>query len=284
MPDTVSATRITFKEVHERPLNNALVELYSILGITDYEEPNLERDKIKIISSFKRNDVENSVGKLYPHLIEEWYQERNGTLTPFNVSVGSNLKVWWKCKKCEYPWQATIVDRTREDATACPLCAGKRVKKGFNDLQSQNAELALQWHPTKNGELKPDMVTLHSRKKVWWLCPVCKHEWESAPNTRASGCGCPVCAGREVKIGFNDLATTSPELLGEWNYKRNDKIGITPYNITKGSSKKVWWVCKSGHEWQSLISNRRHGNGCPECNDIKRKTIPEIDGQIKFEV
>ena len=27
---------------------------------------------------------------------------------------------------------------------------------GYNDLLTQNPELATEWHPTKNGELKPD--------------------------------------------------------------------------------------------------------------------------------
>jgi DNA-directed RNA polymerase subunit RPC12/RpoP len=36
--------------------------------------------------------------------------------------------------------------------------------------------------------------------------------------------------------------------------------------VTHGSNKKVWWKCKKGHEWQSMILSRSKGNGCPYCS------------------
>lgn len=35
---------------------------------------------------------------------------------------------------------------------------------GYNDLLTQNPELAAEWHLTKNGELTPDCVAVHSGK------------------------------------------------------------------------------------------------------------------------
>ena len=33
-----------------------------------------------------------------------------------------------------------------------------------------------------------------------------------------------------------------------------------------GGSKKVWWICKHGHEWQATIGSRViSGTGCPKC-------------------
>ena len=45
-------------------------------------------------------------------------------------------------------------------------------------LASQNPDLVNQWHPTKNGDLKPETVRPKSNKKVWWLGK-CGHEWEA---------------------------------------------------------------------------------------------------------
>lgn len=45
----------------------------------------------------------------------------------------------------------------------------KAVWPGFNDLATINPKLAAQWHPTKNGDLKPTQVTANSGYKVWWL-------------------------------------------------------------------------------------------------------------------
>ena len=65
-------------------------------------------------------------------------------------------------------------------------------------------------------------------------------------------------------IGYNDLTTTFPALVKEWNYKKNGSS--KPSGFTRGSSKKVWWICSEGHEWESSIVNRtKNGRGCPYC-------------------
>ena len=42
------------------------------------------------------------------------------------------------------------------------------------------------------------------------------------------------------------------------------------------SDTKVWWQCAQGHEWQSKINNRAHGNGCPKCASDHTRSAPEI--------
>ena len=45
-------------------------------------------------------------------------------------------------------------------------------------IDSTHTYLVEEWHPTKNGELKPSEVTFGSNKKVWWKCPKGDdHEW-----------------------------------------------------------------------------------------------------------
>jgi Probable Zinc-ribbon domain len=43
-----------------------------------------------------------------------------------------------------------------------------------------NPDIAAQWHPTRNGALTPESVSYASHKPAWWLCPDCKHEWQTA--------------------------------------------------------------------------------------------------------
>lgn len=43
----------------------------------------------------------------------------------------------------------------------------------------------------------------------------------------------------------NSIALHNPELLKEWDYKKNVKI--TPDTISYGSDKNVWWLCSLGH-------------------------------------
>ena len=40
-----------------------------------------------------------------------------------------------------------------------------------NNLTKVKPEIATEWHPTKNGDLKPEEFNTASRKMIWWLCP-----------------------------------------------------------------------------------------------------------------
>ena len=55
------------------------------------------------------------------------------------------------------------------------------------------------------------------------------------------------------------------KLIAEWNYERN--TDILPDQISFGSSRKVWWKCEKGHEWQASANNRSKGSGCPYCSN-----------------
>ena len=54
---------------------------------------------------------------------------------------------------------------TREQG--CPYCAGRRVLAGFNDLAAVAPDVAAEWHPTLNGELRPEMIMAGSSRHVW---------------------------------------------------------------------------------------------------------------------
>ena len=106
----------------------------------------------------------------------------------------SNRKVWWICD-LGHEYQTAVRARTR-DGSGCPYCTGRKVLSGFNDLATKLPMLASQWHPTLNGALTPEMVTIGSNKKIWWQCSN-GHVWKSVVFARTSGrkTGCPVCAG-----------------------------------------------------------------------------------------
>lgn len=97
-------------------------------------------------------------------LLEEWDYEKNYPILPSHIKPKSNKPRWW-VGKCGHEWETS--PNHRLNGTGCPYCAGRRALPGFNDLESLNPELAKQWHPTLNGDLKPSDVTLHSNKKVW---------------------------------------------------------------------------------------------------------------------
>ena len=133
-------------------------------------------------------------------------------------------------------------------------------------LASIYPQLIKEWHPIKNGELTPYQISFGSAKKVWWLCEK-GHEWQSDIQHRSTGKGCPFCSGRNAIVGETDLETISPSLAKQWHPTKNGKL--SPKQISFGSSKKVWWLCEKGHEWQAKVNHRYNGSGCPYCSGNK---------------
>ena len=214
--------------------------------------------------SGKRASTENNLQVLNPDLAKQWHPTKNGDLTPSDITVRSAKKVWWTCEK-DHEWDSTVANRT--SGNGCPYCAGKRVWDG-NSLHTLNPDLAKQWHPSKNGELTPNDVTIGSGKKAWWICDK-GHEWEAAISSRIRGNGCPFCAGQRVGAD-NSLQTLNSDLAKQWHPTKNGTL--TPNDVTLGSSKKVWWQCDKGHEWEAVILRRRNGARCPLCNKLQSDT------------
>lgn len=119
------------------------------------------------------------------------------------------------------------------------------------------------------------MVNEKTRKKVWWKCRVCGFEWQSLVKSRIKGTACPVCADRAVKEGYNDLATTDPEIAAEWNVERNK--GFSPHRVSRNSLRFVWWKDAFGHEWRDRVFNRAdEGVGCKECEKEFQMALPRL--------
>ena len=134
----------------------------------------------------------NDLSTINPNLASEWNYEKNGDLKPEDFMAGSGKKVWWKCNK-GHEWQATINNRNK--GRGCPHCAGQKVVKGKNDLETVNPKLASEWNYEKNGDLKPEDFMAGSSQKVWWKCSK-GHEWQALIFNRNKGSGCPYCSGR----------------------------------------------------------------------------------------
>ena len=226
----------------------------------------------------------NDLKTVNPDLASQWHPSKNGELTPEMVTAGSKKNAWWYLpyddpvsgKHFDFEWQAVVYSRS--SGSCCPFFSGKAVWPGYNDLKTVNPELASQWHPSKNGDLTPEMVTAKSNQKVWWYLPYDdpvsgKHydfEWQALVYSSSSGSCCPFLSGKAVWLGYNDLKTVNPELASQWHPSKNGEL--TPEMVTVKSNQKVWWYLPyddpvSGKhfefEWQAVVSNRTAGCGCP---------------------
>lgn len=141
-----------------------------------------------------KNDLQTT----NPELTKEWDFELNGSLLPSDVTQYSHTKVWWKCSKCGYSYQASPSNRVI--GKGCGCCAGRVVVPGINDLATTRPDIAADWHPTKNGDLKPTDVTKGRRDMIWWKCHICGHEWQDSLNHRNRGRGCSCCNKERKKL------------------------------------------------------------------------------------
>ena len=210
-----------------------------------------------------------------PNLLKQWDWEKNATLGlfPEKITCGSNKSAWWICDVCGYNWRSNCNNRTK--GNGCPACANKVLIKGKNDLLSQHPEIAKKWHSSLN-EKGADEVFSHSCQKAWWVCDKdVRHVFSAKVSHLTEGrIICPICSNQKIVVGINDLSTTHPNLLKEWDYEKNK---ITPQEVTFGTNKKVWWKCSKMHGWRATIVSRagKQQTDCPECKKELRQSLPE---------
>ena len=183
---------------------------------------------------------------------------------PTNVITGTNRVLVWKCQK-GHTWSTGVNARIR--GKGCPVCSNKKVQIGENDLATTHPEIAKEafgWDPKT--------VIAGTAKKLQWKCPK-GHLWLGTGDKRKVGAGCPYCANYKLLTGFNDLATTHPEIAKE-------AFGWDPKTVIAGTAKKLQWKCSYGHKWIATGHDRASNKGCPSC--AKTGFDPNKKGYIYF--
>lgn len=144
---------------------------------------------------------------------------------------------------------------------------------GYNDLATTHPDILKQWDFEKN-DIKPEEISYGSGKKVWWKCTK-GHSYQMAVYNKVKHeKSCPVCSGHKTVSGVNDFATCYPEIAKEWHPVKNGDL--LPSQVSKKNGRKVWWLCKYGHEWQATIRDRTTDKtGCPKCRSRRLTSFSE---------
>lgn len=253
--------------------------------------------RCKVCSSLATNYF-GSLAIESPELAKEWNLDKNGDLTPSDVSCVSKKLAWWTCNK-GHEWRMSV--GRRYYGVGCPVCKkiAREEKARTNTIAFRYPELIKEWHPFKNGSLQPRDVACGSAQKIWWICSL-GHEWEATATMRCSrNHGCPFCAGRYAWPGFNDLASQSPYLASQWHPTKNGTL--TPDEVTAKSDKKVWWLYRYDDpqtgkhydfEWEASVLCRfrtpsvpylREGNRGIEGMEKRNKKQKEIPKELNDE-
>jgi Zn ribbon nucleic-acid-binding protein len=173
---------------------------------------------------------------------------------PSTIFAGTHTSKAWICNE-GHRWQSIVHNRVNQNPESCPICSGKQVLFGFNDLETLHpeiAKLANGWDPKK--------FTSGSNKNVEWKCNL-GHIWSTAIHSLTlQGTNCPTCSGQKLLSGFNDLATTHPELSKE-------VLGWDPKTIGRSSEANMEWKCPIGHVYSAVVYRRAlRGDKCPICS------------------
>lgn len=223
----------------------------------------------------------NDVATKCPKVAAMW-SDKN-TFSPSKVAAGSRRKFTFVCPDCGQEFESKIFSVVRSvmnGNTGCPVCAGKKIVSGINDLATKCPMAATMW--SDKNACSPSEVAAGSHKKAIFVCPDCGQEFESSICNVVNSLmryrtGCPVCRGLKVVSGINDLATKCPAAANMWS----DKNACSPGKISAGNNKMAWFVCPDcKQEFKApvcnVVNSLLHDNtGCPVC--AGRKAVSGVN-------
>lgn len=210
----------------------------------------------------------------YVDIVSQWHPDNK--ISPDEVGAGTELSVKWQCEN-GHTWFALIYSRTKQ-GHGCPECIG-RTEQGIEKLKiSHYPELLEQWHP--DNILKVEEISFRSKKIVTWICGKDKrHIWNASPSSRSlDGSDCPVCAGRLILEGINDIASNVKfkDIVAEWHPNNS----VLPTQVSFSSDVVIEWQClgEEEHTWKTPIYTRtrtENPTGCPRCALVKTSSKGE---------
>ena len=194
------------------------------------------------------------------------------------VGVGSAKKLQWQCDVDPmHIWVAEVRARcgtNRQSGTGCPHCAnrGERSDKRLPDAVDVDNTLRAE-------AVDPEALeglSAGSGVKVQWKCDNggVPHTYWMSVRKKVKGQGCPVCAGKIVVPGVNDLATTEPGLADELVDES------MAHAVSRGSERMLEWQCDQGHRWKATVYSRVAGQGCPVCANSGTSKMEEAVYQV----
>lgn len=126
--------------------------------------------------------------------------------------------------------------------------------------------------------------------EVWWKCSTGKHSYprtvsSRVANRKSKSSPCSFCSNLTLLKGFNDLASTHPDIATQWDFELNSPL--TPGDVFAFDTTPVYWLCTYGHSSKTHPQARAiQGKQCGVCrnkrvqagvNDLFTSN-PELEG------
>lgn len=219
----------------------------------------------------------NSLFINYPVVAKMWDNGDNNIKSK-ELTVSSQVVGNFMCPGGRYPGRPHVFIRSvgsvvnsikkGSEYNGCPVCAGFAVATGVNDFKTMCPNLSKLWNYSRNID-EPEDVFYLSEKKYHFICPkghsYCKDLLHMARSEKIGATGCPVCKGKEVRPGVNDIVTTHKHMMQYWDYSINE---LDPTTVSAGSNKIVKAHCRfCGDIYETSVFNWLNGLVvvCPNC-------------------
>ena len=143
--------------------------------------------------------------------------------TPSEVSAGNHKKVVFVCPDCKQEFEASICNvghAAKNGSTGCPVCAGRKVVPGINDLATQCPKVVPMW--SDKNDYTPSEISARSERRAIFVCPDCKKEFVTSVRamTRAIASGATCCPDCKMR-----MRTISAARKDEHDYAKS--VGTT---------------------------------------------------------
>lgn len=138
------------------------------------------------------NDLETT----HPYIAKLWDYKKNKNILLSSIQFGTAVKYWFTYPNCNHSRYCIPRNMDKhENGTIgkCPVCANLMFLEGFNDLETVNPNLALEFDAEKNNTL-PNKVLAGGKTKYYWRCPKGHSYYTSIECRIKQHTGCPICA------------------------------------------------------------------------------------------
>ena len=174
----------------------------------------------------------------------------------------------WKCisNGCENVFQSTRGDRARSDESRrrdmCASCSEgrrihrqkKRIVKTRGSLQDLHPKISSEWHPSKNGKVKPSDISASTNVSFWWLCPV-GHEYKAKVNNRTQlNRGCKYC--RDFGTSLLEKRIFTEFKSQNLDFELRERIVGKEADLSSKSMKVIIEV--DGYPWHNASKKVKH--------------------------
>ncbi len=247
-------------------LDQCLNELMALLEVSC--DIDTQRDRFSIMEQYYSTLRDKSLGVLYPEIAKEWYQPKNGTITPFMILPKSNESFWWKCSTCGNIYPALISTRTA--GHGCSKCAGVS-RKTQNEFVEELKEI--------NPDVEIIGAYINVNTDIEFFCRKCGTYGKCNPRVLLRGGGCRSCGIQKIKKSKTMSQEEFDRRMTEY-YPTIDVLG--KYINSKGHILCRCRIC--GYEWSPSANALLSKNtGCSNCSGRKKKRIVCVETGEVFE-